>query len=155
MTICAVGCWIAADAFPSSAGADYSEQAACSVLLIADATTPATAYGTLHRERHWGPPSFGEDPATDSTFNALVVTLDHPLMVITWYDTPDAEPIPITKLQLHDERSPVGADNFLGKHVEAKGPLAEKVSPSDVTEVTMDLLAIRAVPKSEVPDCGR
>ncbi|HWI27985.1 MAG TPA: hypothetical protein VN668_13510 [Stellaceae bacterium] len=132
----------------------FCEQAACPVLLIADEFTPASAHGPLHRERHWGPPSFGDDPATDNTFNALVLTLDHPLMVITWYYTPDAEPIPITKLQLHDERSPIGADSFLGKHVEAKGLLAEQVSPSDVTEVTMDLTAIRAVPKSEVPDCG-
>jgi hypothetical protein len=37
--------------------------------------------GVLHRQIRWGPPNFGENPATDSTFIAWIISLSEPLVV--------------------------------------------------------------------------
>jgi hypothetical protein len=37
--------------------------------------------GVLHRQVRWGPPNFGENPVTDSTFIAWIISLSEPLVV--------------------------------------------------------------------------
>lgn len=37
--------------------------------------------GVLHRQVRWGPPNFGENPETDSTFIAWIISLGEPLVV--------------------------------------------------------------------------
>jgi hypothetical protein len=37
--------------------------------------------GVLHRQVRWGPPNFGENPKTDSTFVAWTISLSEPLVI--------------------------------------------------------------------------
>jgi hypothetical protein len=37
--------------------------------------------GVLHRQVRWGPPNFGDNPETDSTFIAWIISLSEPLAV--------------------------------------------------------------------------
>jgi hypothetical protein len=37
--------------------------------------------GVLHRQVRWGPPNYGENPKTDSTFIAWIISLREPLVI--------------------------------------------------------------------------
>ncbi len=72
--------------------------------------------GYVLTEREWGPPNFGEDPKTDSTFTATLIKLDTPL---TFCDPADAsfyQTKVIDCVQIFDDgTTPVSP--YIGKHV--------------------------------------
>lgn len=96
--------------------------------------------GILQKEEHWGPPNFGENPATDSKIKILVLTLDHPLQVLEDKEFGSGKRTSVAKLQLHVSSERIAfASSQERKRVKVSGSLSIAVGPAEMTAVTMNV----------------
>lgn len=130
-------------------------QTPCSDMLHADEKTLTVLYGTPHREVHWGPPNFGENPETDSKFEVWVLSLDHPVLVAGWHDDSGKNARKVTHIQITDEDLPVSVELLAGDHVRVEGRLEESAEPAEVTEFTLWTSTIHRMAIEEVPACQK
>jgi hypothetical protein len=91
--------------------------------------------GTLRLEEHWGPPNFGEQPATDAKYHFWVVKLDFPLTV-----NRDGQIVTTDRIQLdygtRENFRRFGA--FKDKHVAVTGRLENTdIGSTQVTPVQL------------------
>src|SRR6266478_2042272 len=99
----------------------------CGTAFATGINVPVTLTGVVTHQVEWGPPGFGENPRTDSSFVAWILNLDFSIPVVV-DDGPGMPPKTITlgKLQLRGmQADTVGYDEFLGRHVSAQGILFE------------------------------
>jgi hypothetical protein len=108
--------------------------------------------GVLHKEIHWGPPNFGENPNTDSKFTAWVLHIDLPFKVKNNSIDKQKNEIVVKDIQL--ETSNVITSNkiaeFENKHIIVEGRLWTASTPGDVTDFNIDVTRI-IVNKEKVP----
>jgi hypothetical protein len=108
-----------------------------------------TICGTLHRGTFWGPPGFGENPKTDSTFTVWLLSLREPIIVNFGQDTgEDSERKEVSEIQLI-----VPTTRALHKNLEqlnralivASGRLWTGTAPGEVTPVILQVLDPRTI----------
>lgn len=104
----------------------------------------ASACGLLTSEKHFGPPGFGENPKTDSTFTAWVLLSDIPIALV---NTKHPEKSSKTnRIQLYFNDSKVGTDvrnTMAGKKVCASGHSEEAIAPGDIAPVNLSVESVR------------
>lgn len=131
-------------------------QTPCTAMLHADEETLTILYGTPHSEIHWGPPNFGENPESDSQFEAWILSLDHAITVAGWHDDTGADPKKATQIQLLGGSLRASSIAILaGTHVRVEGKLEESTEPGEVTEFTLWASKIDRMPIDEVPACRK
>lgn len=113
----------------------------CGRPLRADDSKLVTVSGTVTRETHWGPPGFGENPATDSRFSIWVLRLDFrlPIMIQDYPERGSATQIEATRMRVYGGPGgdlPYG--EFLNRHVSVDGRLWSASAPADVTPVVIE-----------------
>lgn len=96
--------------------------------------------GTILAEEFYGPPNYGENPATDSKEQVLILNLDAPINVIavlhtgpdqdSYYNERHVQLVDLANLPLTD---------FIGQHVSLYGTLFEKENGHHHTDVLMDV----------------
>lgn len=120
----------------------------CRGVLQADGNSVIGVSGVLHKEMHWGPPNFGENPSTDSKFAVWILHVDVPFNVINPFKADRAKEIRVTDVQL--ELSSTFSNEQIAalveKHITVEGPLWKATSPGDVTDFNI------AVAKATVSD---
>ena len=120
--------------FQSVAYAD----ADCKTPVFADSQKTIALYGKLKIETHWGPPSFGDDPAHDSKFDVVIIELKNDLLVNYKFHDKRLENN-VREIQLFnyaDKNNPNfekdKIENLVGKLVAVTGELWSSVTPGDV-----------------------
>lgn len=131
-------------------------QTPCTAMLHADEETETILYGVPHSEIHWGPPNFGENPESDSQFEAWILSLDHSIVVAGWHDDAGADPKTATQIQLLGGSLPASeVQSNAGTHVRVEGKLEESAEPGEVTKFTLWASKIDRIPIDQVPACRR
>ncbi|GAB1596434.1 DUF4431 domain-containing protein [Lysobacter claricitrinus] len=109
-----------------------------------------TLSGTLLTRTFYGPPNFGEDPATDSKERQVLLRLDAPICTITSADREDvaeADQRDVTLVQTDLDLRP-----YIGKHVRVQGTLFHAITAHHHTSVlieTRTLPTLTAGPSSK------
>jgi len=117
-------------------------------VLQADGKTIIGVSGVLHKEIHWGPPNFGENPSTDSKFIAWILHVDAPFNVKNPFKADRGKEIKVIDVQL-ELSSTFSNDQIAAladKHVIVEGPLWKATTPGDVTDFNI------AVAKATISD---
>ena len=96
----------------------------------------AKACGLLTREKHYGPPNFGETPKKDSTFSAWVLRTTEPVRVIV--PGHPAHATSTKRIQLYFNRQKDGRA-WQDKHLCVSGESAEAITPSDIAPVNITI----------------
>lgn len=137
--------------FSSIASSSY---ASCIHLPEYDDTT--VTYGTFSgyviKKQEWGPPNFGENPKTDSRWNAVFLKLDHPVALCNKDNTPSSEVL--NCIQIIDMAacgSPPFA-SYSNKHLTIFGPLDNADGPAQLTPITMDCQKLSLSPSLLTPE---
>ncbi len=112
--------------------------------LDADTMQTVTLSGRLRQQREWGPPNFGENPKTDSTYMAWILELDRPVLIHEHHDdgTP-RDDVTLKRIQLHELASAGSWKAMVGKAVLASGKMWTASTGGDVTAVTLHTEALR------------
>lgn len=100
--------------------------------------------GKLTAERHFGPPNFGENPKTDSTFIAWVLMPNHPILFVSKNDS--ANLLNSDRIQIYFNVEKVTRKsrlNLLKKHICVTGYSAEATSPGDIAPLNISVETIR------------
>jgi hypothetical protein len=103
----------------------------------------ASVCGVLTTEKHFGPPNFGENPKTDSTFVAWVIRPDSPVMLTS---QKHSRPNQTDRVQLYFDTGKVTENDgksLLGKHVCASGYSEQPNTPGDIAPANISVDAIR------------
>lgn len=99
----------------------------------------ARVCGVLTTEHHYGPPNFGENPKTDSTFTAWVLRTLSPVAVIvpgdTKYDTATS------RIQLYFQPKRV-EHTQIGQAICVTGTSAEATTPGDIAPINITVETI-------------
>lgn len=95
--------------------------------------------GVLHHQVHWGPPNFGENPDTDSTFIAWIISLSKPIVVqegaqIVESSVSEITLFSFTNTGVFDTERLQSLD---GKLIVVTGKLWPATTPADVTPVVL------------------
>lgn len=109
-----------------------------------------TLVGKVVSRTFYGPPNYGEDPATDSKEDQYILILDTPIDVIGSIDPIDKTERGVKKLTLvvfDFKTNPV--ESLLGKRVEVHGRLFHAHTGHHRTRVLIEVESIRAVPRSK------
>jgi hypothetical protein len=95
--------------------------------------------GVLHRQIHWGPPNFGEDPETDSKFVAWIIALSKPLVIQERSQViqPSVSEITIFSFSYTGVVDTERLQPLDGKLVVVTGRLWPGTTPADVTPVIL------------------
>jgi len=131
----------------SSCSASASYLSWCSGLRAADVeeknVRQVAVSGILTQRSAFGPPNFGENPATDTKWKAWFLNLDHP---VSLFPTPSASDI-LKRVREMQVRGIVERDRsfkrMLNRHVEVIGRLYVPVLPSDVGAVVLEPNLVR------------
>ncbi|WP_342616845.1 hypothetical protein [Rhodoferax sp. GW822-FHT02A01] len=108
--------------------------------IVADGVASISLCGTLLKERHWGPPNFGEDPRHDSKFDAWFVVLKK--IVKVQYGSEQSS---LRKIQIMPRPEvPIGT-NTKRRLYEVTGTLDTAVAPAEVMQVTLWWKTLREV----------
>jgi hypothetical protein len=97
--------------------------------------------GVLHHQVHWGPPNFGDEPETDSTFIAWIISLSKPLVIQERSQVIEPSVSEITLFSF--SQTGTGAfdtkrlQSLDGKLIVATGKLWPATDPTDVTPVIL------------------
>jgi hypothetical protein len=114
--------------------------------VLTYAPTKVTLEGVLSKEERYGPPNFGENPATDAKVHIYVLHLVRPVDVKGDSDAandpgdPDVDSYSnVAEIQLEQVfgNGTGGLEEFVGKNVRVDGTLHEKVTPGDYMDVDM------------------
>ena len=100
----------------------------CSSTTIDDGQS-VVIVGKLKKEVHWGPPSFGESPNTDSKFTAWIIEKMQSYVRNTGK--------PIRRMQIQASGKSARLTPLDGKVVVAQGKLWSATSQGDVTPVIL------------------
>ena len=106
--------------------------------------------GKVTKEKHFGPPNFGQDPETDSSFTAWVIKLDYDIAIIPEgsQQASSINKILVSKVQLFyfkdDTLSTLSS--FDGSHVIVYGTLRISSSGGQVTPL---FLQVKRVVRTE------
>ena len=102
--------------------------------------------GTVQMERHYGPPSYGENPQTDSTLNIPVLLLDHPVSTIGNPNDPANNKSfkDISKIQLTGSKI-VSSELNPNLHVLVTGMLFMRQTAEQFTDVEMVVKSIKVL----------
>ncbi len=94
--------------------------------------------GTLTTEEHYGPPNYGEYPATDMKVWALILVLDTPVdVIVTGHSGPDQDSFfGVKRIQITGIPS-LQLTNFVGQHIILGGTLFEKENGNHYTNFLM------------------
>jgi hypothetical protein len=109
-----------------------------------------TLVGKVVSRTFYGPPNYGENPATDSKESQYILILDTPVDVIGSTDPIDRTEREVKKLTLvvfDFKANPV--ESLLGKRVEVSGTLFHAHTGHHHTRVLIEVESIRAVPRSK------
>ena len=89
----------------------------CESPLGTDNEEVVSLVGRLHKESHWGPPGFGEDPKADSKFTAWVLVLDKPIQFHLGNESSQPRDVNIDKIQIQPvaDLPPPTLKKLLGK----------------------------------------
>lgn len=109
--------------------------------LVADDGSGVTLCGSLRKERHWGPPNFGEDPKHDSQFDAWFLVPKVP--VAARYG---AEEEVFKQIQLNPRPDRAITARARGHLFEVVGTLHTAVAPGEVIPVVLWPDSMRRVP---------
>lgn len=118
----------------------------CGRTLEAEDSRVVTLTGTIVRETHWGPPGFGENPATDSRFSVWVLKLDFrvPVTVQDYPQLGQATRMEATRMRIIPGlNGNLPSEEFLNRHVAVDGTLWSASAPADVTPIIMQATQIR------------
>lgn len=111
--------------------------------------------GVLHKEIHWGPPNFGENPKTDSKFAAWVLHVDKPFNAIQDSKTGAGKELVVTDIQL-ELSSVISVEQiaaFENKHIAVEGKLWKITTPGDVTDFNVSVTKITVDGATEPLSC--
>lgn len=122
----------------------YCMAHAAPTTLVADDGSGVTQCGSLRKERHWGPPNFGEDPKHDSRFDTWFLVPKVP--VAARYGTEEKV---FKQIQLNPRPDKAITSRSKGHLFEAVGTLHTAVAPSEVMPVVLWPDGIRIVPGCE------
>jgi hypothetical protein len=106
--------------------------------------------GVLHRQVRWGPPNFGESPATDSKFTVWVVSLSKPVRISGAARSGAIFRSPIPGIQFSVDPTTFDwkvLEALDGKMVVATGMLWSATSQGDVMPVVMAIKTLAATSK--------
>ncbi|MCX5788462.1 MAG: DUF4431 domain-containing protein [Elusimicrobia bacterium] len=103
---------------------------------------PVVLVGTLATEVFYGPPSYGENPATDAKEKPFILTLNSPVDVKAGAD--DQAEKNVKKVTLVFDPAEVSMKPFLGKKVQVKGTLFHSFNGHHHTPVLIDVQKIHA-----------
>jgi uncharacterized protein DUF4431 len=109
-----------------------------------------TLVGKVVSRTFYGPPNYGEDPATDSKEDQYVLILDAPIDVIGSTDPIDKTERGVKNLTLvvfDFKANPV--ESLIGKRVEVQGTLFHAHTGHHHTRVLIEVESIRAVRRSK------
>ena len=108
----------------------------------------STLTGTVKLEMFYGPPGFGDNPATDEKEFCYVLILDKKVNVLLPPETSgsgfhdfDEEKRDVEKMQL-DADSDSGFKTFVNKKVSVKGTLFGRITPGQFTDVLINVRQI-------------
>ena len=92
--------------------------------------------GTLHKEIHWGPPNFGENPNTDSKYSAWILHVDVPFKAVQDSKTGSGKEVDVSDIQLElsDTFSAAQIATLEEKHIAVEGRLWSATGPADVKD---------------------
>lgn len=111
-----------------------------------------TFSGYVIKKQEWGPPNFGEDPKTDSRWNAVFLKLDHPVALCNKNHTPSSEVLNCVQIM---DMSACGSPSFASyskQHLTIFGPLDNANGPAQLTPITMDCQKLSLSPSSLTPE---
>jgi hypothetical protein len=96
--------------------------------------------GVVKVEMHYGPPNYGETPATDTKENPFILYLDNPINVLQTSDSSDFDFTTngVTKFQLVP-KDPNSLKSLINKKVKVTGIFFGKHTGHHYTDVLMDL----------------
>ena len=117
--------------------------------------TPSEALlsGVVIRRREYGPPGWGEDPAYDSKWYAWFLKLDREITLVTAAEAYTGKLGRVREVQLRGRQEHhSGYDEFLGRHVIARGSLYLPSAPTDVGNALLDT---RSIVFGSTRVCGR
>jgi hypothetical protein len=112
--------------------------------------------GVLHSDVYWGPPNFGENPETDSTFTAWTISLSEPLFIIGGAQIGDEFEPSVSDIQLGIPLEMVNSEHLRlldRKLVVATGKLWRGIAQGDVLPIGLDIETAEALKPTDHTIC--
>ena len=111
--------------------------------------------GVLHRQIRWGPPNYGENPETDSTFIAWIISLSKPLVIQGGVQIGDkSQNYSVSEIALISYSYKVVFDTELLQHLDGKLVLVTgKLWPATTSELTPIILLTKTIKPTDRNIC--